>query len=84
MLTAVCEKPSSARALKHQLTASSLSEHNHVSLLLQSMKQNAPPALFHVLFQQCSWGLGALSFGLVSRQGAQSDNDTYTNVRGIM
>ncbi|KAM7379022.1 hypothetical protein PAMP_004600 [Pampus punctatissimus] len=46
-LTAVYEQPSSACALKHQLTASSLSEHNHQSLLFKSMKQNASPALCH-------------------------------------
>lgn len=47
------------------------------------MKQNAPPALFHVLFQRCSWGLWALYFGLVSKQ-AQTDNDRYSNICRIM
>lgn len=83
-LKAVCEKPSGARALKHQLTASSLSERNHVSLLLQSMEQNATPALFHVVFQRCSWGLWALNSGLVSKQGARADNDRYSNACRIM
>lgn len=78
MLTAVCEKPSGARALKHQLTASSPSEYNHVSLLLQSMKQNATPALFHVVFQRGLEDSELFILALLARKGLRQ---TMTDIQ---